>query len=110
MGDDWVPVPGVPADTAARVVTAELMGFSRFAVVVSHLTADAGLTGRKLIIDTYGGAARHGGGAFSGKDGVACTSMDRLDPTQTAARDFPERRSDFPATVEAAGVEPASAN
>src|SRR5690606_12596079 len=30
--------------------------------------ADAGLTGRKIIIDTYGGAARHGGGAFSGKD------------------------------------------
>ncbi|CAI7568258.1 unnamed protein product, partial [Penicillium discolor] len=29
---------------------------------------DAGLTGRKIIIDTYGGAARHGGGAFSGKD------------------------------------------
>jgi S-adenosylmethionine synthetase len=30
--------------------------------------ADAGLTGRKIIVDTYGGAARHGGGAFSGKD------------------------------------------
>ena len=29
---------------------------------------DAGLTGRKIIVDTYGGAARHGGGAFSGKD------------------------------------------
>ncbi|MDT0382920.1 methionine adenosyltransferase domain-containing protein, partial [Streptomyces sp. DSM 42041] len=29
---------------------------------------DAGLTGRKIIIDTYGGMARHGGGAFSGKD------------------------------------------
>ncbi len=31
--------------------------------------ADSGLTGRKIIVDTYGGAARHGGGAFSGKDG-----------------------------------------
>ena len=29
---------------------------------------DAGLTGRKIIVDTYGGVARHGGGAFSGKD------------------------------------------
>ena len=29
---------------------------------------DAGLTGRKIIVDTYGGIARHGGGAFSGKD------------------------------------------
>ena len=30
--------------------------------------ADTGLTGRKIIVDTYGGMARHGGGAFSGKD------------------------------------------
>jgi S-adenosylmethionine synthetase len=36
--------------------------------VVGGPTADAGLTGRKIIIDTYGGAAPHGGGAFSGKD------------------------------------------
>ncbi|MFZ4585814.1 MAG: methionine adenosyltransferase [Acidimicrobiia bacterium] len=36
--------------------------------------ADCGLTGRKIIVDTYGGAARHGGGAFSGKD---CTKVDR---------------------------------
>lgn len=36
--------------------------------------ADAGLTGRKIIVDTYGGYARHGGGAFSGKD---CTKVDR---------------------------------
>ena len=36
--------------------------------------ADAGLTGRKIIVDTYGGAARHGGGAFSGKD---ATKVDR---------------------------------
>jgi S-adenosylmethionine synthetase len=36
--------------------------------------ADCGLTGRKIIVDTYGGMARHGGGAFSGKD---CTKVDR---------------------------------
>jgi S-adenosylmethionine synthetase len=36
--------------------------------------ADTGLTGRKIIVDTYGGLARHGGGAFSGKD---CTKVDR---------------------------------
>src|SRR5690606_33938226 len=35
---------------------------------------DAGLTGRKIIVDTYGGVARHGGGAFSGKDS---TKVDR---------------------------------
>ena len=35
---------------------------------------DAGLTGRKIIVDTYGGMGRHGGGAFSGKD---CTKVDR---------------------------------
>ena len=36
--------------------------------IVGGPTADAGLTGRKIIVDTYGGVARHGGGAFSGKD------------------------------------------
>src|SRR5699024_4776124 len=36
--------------------------------VVSGPQGDAGLTGRKIIVDTYGGYARHGGGAFSGKD------------------------------------------
>jgi S-adenosylmethionine synthetase len=44
----------------------------RFVVGGPH--GDAGLTGRKIIVDTYGGAARHGGGAFSGKD---CTKVDR---------------------------------
>ena len=37
-------------------------------VILPALAADSGLTGRKLIVDTYGGYARHGGGAFSGKD------------------------------------------
>lgn len=44
----------------------------RFVVGGPH--GDAGLTGRKIIVDTYGGFARHGGGAFSGKD---CTKVDR---------------------------------
>ncbi len=42
--------------------------------VIGGPQGDAGLTGRKIIVDTYGGAARHGGGAFSGKD---CTKVDR---------------------------------
>ena len=42
--------------------------------VVGGPNGDAGLTGRKIIVDTYGGYARHGGGAFSGKD---CTKVDR---------------------------------
>ena len=36
--------------------------------VIGGPMGDCGLTGRKIIVDTYGGAARHGGGAFSGKD------------------------------------------
>ena len=44
----------------------------RFVIGGPH--GDAGLTGRKIIVDTYGGDARHGGGAFSGKD---CTKVDR---------------------------------
>ena len=42
--------------------------------VIGGPNGDSGLTGRKLIVDTYGGYARHGGGAFSGKD---CTKVDR---------------------------------
>ena len=42
--------------------------------VVGGPKGDAGLTGRKIIVDTYGGMGRHGGGAFSGKD---CTKVDR---------------------------------
>ncbi|NJN82551.1 MAG: methionine adenosyltransferase, partial [Caldilineaceae bacterium] len=42
--------------------------------VVGGPLGDAGLTGRKIIVDTYGGMGRHGGGAFSGKD---CTKVDR---------------------------------
>ena len=45
----------------------------RFVIGGPH--GDSGLTGRKIIVDTYGGYARHGGGAFSGKD---CTKVDRI--------------------------------
>ncbi|MBI4307148.1 MAG: methionine adenosyltransferase [Chloroflexi bacterium] len=56
------------------VVPAELLSHTRYFInptgrfVVGGPMGDAGLTGRKIIVDTYGGIARHGGGAFSGKD------------------------------------------
>jgi S-adenosylmethionine synthetase len=60
----------------ANLVDSELRIFvnptGRF--VVGGPMGDAGLTGRKIIVDTYGGMGRHGGGAFSGKD---CTKVDR---------------------------------
>jgi S-adenosylmethionine synthetase len=62
------------------VVPAEFLDNTRYLInptgrfVVGGPQGDAGLTGRKVIVDTYGGVARHGGGAFSGKD---CTKVDR---------------------------------
>ena len=60
----------------AELVDAETKFFinptGRFVIGGPH--GDRGLTGRKIIVDTYGGYARHGGGAFSGKD---CTKVDR---------------------------------
>ncbi len=63
---DHVIRPLLPPDldTAGHRVLANPTG--RFEI--GGPRADAGLTGRKIIVDTYGGAARHGGGAFSGKD------------------------------------------
>jgi S-adenosylmethionine synthetase len=64
----------VAGTLAPRVLGAWLHGGVRFHVnpagtfVEGGPSADAGLTGRKIIVDTYGGAARHGGGCFSGKD------------------------------------------
>ena len=56
-----------PAPTCARVdPTIHVNPTGRF--VIGGPMGDAGLTGRKIIVDTYGGMARHGGGAFSGKD------------------------------------------
>ena len=63
---DNVIIPTIPAglmDGATRIL---INPTGRF--VVGGPVGDSGLTGRKIIVDTYGGYARHGGGAFSGKD------------------------------------------
>src|SRR6202030_4800662 len=54
---------GFPRDAKTKIMVNPSGKF-----LVGGPTADAGLTGRKIIVDTYGGVARHGGGAFSGKD------------------------------------------
>jgi S-adenosylmethionine synthetase len=56
-------IPGEMMDTNTRIL---INPTGRFVVGGPH--GDAGVTGRKIIVDTYGGAAPHGGGAFSGKD------------------------------------------
>ena len=62
-----VIVPALPEDLFDRKkCTIHVNPTGRFVVGGPH--GDAGLTGRKIIVDTYGGAGRHGGGAFSGKD------------------------------------------
>ena len=58
--------PVVPAELAAEGFSVLTNPTGRFEL--GGPRADTGLTGRKIIVDTYGGAARHGGGAFSGKD------------------------------------------
>ncbi len=63
---DHVISPLIPADFAADGYQVLANPTGKFELGGPH--ADAGLTGRKIIVDTYGGAARHGGGAFSGKD------------------------------------------
>lgn len=65
--DSILPAELVDADTKFFINPT-----GRFVIGGPH--GDAGLTGRKIIVDTYGGYARHGGGAFSGKD---CTKVDR---------------------------------
>ena len=65
--DPILPAEMVDADTKFFINPT-----GRFVIGGPH--GDSGLTGRKIIVDTYGGYARHGGGAFSGKD---CTKVDR---------------------------------
>ncbi|BBG05306.1 MULTISPECIES: methionine adenosyltransferase [Pseudonocardia] len=69
--DIWehVVVPVLPAELYdAATLRAELLVNPTGRFVIGGPVGDAGLTGRKIIVDTYGGFARHGGGAFSGKD------------------------------------------
>jgi S-adenosylmethionine synthetase len=58
--------PELPPDLAGDDITYHINPTGRFVVGGPH--GDCGLTGRKIIVDTYGGWGRHGGGAFSGKD------------------------------------------
>ena len=62
----------IPADMVDDETKYFINPTGRFVIGGPH--GDSGLTGRKIIVDTYGGMARHGGGAFSGKD---CTKVDR---------------------------------
>ncbi len=64
--------PVLPADMLDEKTRFFINPTGRFVIGGPH--GDSGLTGRKIIVDTYGGYARHGGGAFSGKD---CTKVDR---------------------------------
>ena len=64
--------PVIPAELLDENTRYFINPTGRF--VIGGPQGDTGLTGRKIIVDTYGGMARHGGGAFSGKD---CTKVDR---------------------------------
>ena len=68
----YVFEPVLPADMIDADTKFFINPTGRF--VIGGPNGDSGLTGRKIIVDTYGGMARHGGGAFSGKD---CTKVDR---------------------------------
>ena len=61
-----VILPSIPPELRSKDPVVHINATGRF--VIGGPMGDAGLTGRKIIVDTYGGMARHGGGAFSGKD------------------------------------------
>jgi S-adenosylmethionine synthetase len=63
---ETVILPSIPAALRKKDPLIHINATGRF--VIGGPMGDAGLTGRKIIVDTYGGMARHGGGAFSGKD------------------------------------------
>jgi len=63
---DEVVEPCIPEELRSRKIKYHVNPTGRF--VIGGPQGDAGLTGRKIIVDTYGGMGRHGGGAFSGKD------------------------------------------
>ena len=63
---EYVIAPIVPKNLITKATKFHINPTGRF--VVGGPMGDSGLTGRKIIVDTYGGMARHGGGAFSGKD------------------------------------------
>jgi S-adenosylmethionine synthetase len=63
---DDIILPVLPADWIHPTTKFHINPTGRF--VIGGPVGDCGVTGRKIIVDTYGGAARHGGGAFSGKD------------------------------------------
>jgi S-adenosylmethionine synthetase len=69
---DQLIIPTLPAEMVDNDIKVYVNPTGRF--VVGGPMGDAGLTGRKIIVDTYGGMGRHGGGAFSGKD---ATKVDR---------------------------------
>jgi S-adenosylmethionine synthetase len=63
---DEIIIPTIPANLLTKSTKILINPTGNF--VIGGPVGDAGLTGRKIIVDTYGGMARHGGGAFSGKD------------------------------------------
>ena len=73
-----VIIPVVPADMIDIETKFYINPTGRF--VLGGAVADTGLTGRKIMVDTYGGLAHHGGGAFSGKDGTKVDSHKRHTP------------------------------